>query len=170
MSRRRPVYSRVGLPQPRLHRETGPATGSGVAGPCPPWPHEVAAGERWEMSAPLCRYQSTSPTPPRMGGVEHRRRESNPRETVLETAPLPKLADRTIRILGMRNRESRPNRFPDGRLPEHDEYYVMAGSLRSSEAPVPARTTASGDRSTGTRQRTRQPDTGAASLASACSS
>lgn len=31
-----------------------------------------------------------------MGSVEHRRRESNPRETVLETAPLPKLADKEV--------------------------------------------------------------------------
>jgi hypothetical protein len=40
---------------------------------------------------------------------EHRREESNPRDTVLETVPLPQRADKTTT-------KSRPVRFPEGRL------------------------------------------------------
>jgi hypothetical protein len=78
-----------------------------------------------------------------------------------------KLAD--IRIA--RKRRSRPDRFPDGRLPvTHDERYVMVGSLRRPEALFLASTGLSSYRATDTRQRARRPDPAAACLALACSS
>jgi hypothetical protein len=62
--------------------------------------------------------------------AKRRREVSNPRESSLETVPLPKLADKEL-FSGTGNKESRPDRFPDGRLLRPDE------SLRHGGEPVP---------------------------------
>jgi hypothetical protein len=70
-------------------------------------------------------------------GARHRREVLNPLVTVLEAELLPKLADSVVRIVGGRNSESRPDRFPDGRLPGRDALPGHGGesALLSTSSP-----------------------------------
>ncbi len=86
---------------------------------------------RW-TNAPSALASPALLRPRRAQEKGHRRKEWNPRAAVLETAPLPKHADRIAK------RESRPSRFSDGRLPGHDENRVRSESPGSGAgAPSP---------------------------------
>ena len=102
-------FGRPTCPPSSPRPQTAPAQpGSRWCAGCPATPvcHEDAHGlQRREAALPrlhrvgnVCStmHMSINTPPQEWGSVTHRRRESNPRQTVLETVALPKLADRRI--------------------------------------------------------------------------
>ncbi|GAB3705732.1 hypothetical protein GCM10027598_07270 [Amycolatopsis oliviviridis] len=104
-----------------------------------------------------------------MGSVEHRREESNPLDTVLETVPLPKLADKEL-LSGI-PKEKPPGSVSRWAAPWHHACYrVMMGSPRRPELAGQTATNVAKSKATDIRRWTRRPNADAAPFARACSS